>query len=209
MQKEVYLSVQIPEAQSGKLSLNIEGKAEYEQNGEKQILSVEESRETEILPLKADFRVTKTADRTRAVPGDEIVFQICIQNTGERTLHSVVTTEKFRLKNVPVKFLEGEGLTLNKDRTKARIEKIDPGYSVGLLAIVTLPEDIDEQKLINEVTVTTAARREPEITRSHNTGFMGSPVFGCVEAAFPFVSVCCVFSFSSGTSVGASASLNT
>lgn len=160
MQKEVYLSVQIPEAQSGKLSLNIEGKAEYEQNGEKQILSVEESRETEILPLKADFRVTKTADRTRAVPGDEIVFQICIQNTGERTLHSVVTTEKFRLKNVPVKFLEGEGLTLNKDRTKARIEKIDPGYSVGLLAIVTLPEDIDDQKLINEVTVTTAETGE-------------------------------------------------
>lgn len=160
MQKEVYLSVQIPEAQSGKLSLNIEGKAEYEQNGEKQILSVEESRETEILPLKTDFRVTKTADRTRAVPGDEIVFQICIQNTGERTLHSVVTTEKFRLKNVPVKFLEGEGLTLNKDRTKARIEKIDPGYSVGLLAIVTLPEDIDDQKLINEVTVTTAETGE-------------------------------------------------
>lgn len=160
MQKEVYLSVQIPEAQSGKLSLNIEGKAEYEQNGEKQILSVEESRETEILPLKADFRVTKTADRTRAVPGDEIVFQICIQNTGERTLHSVVTTEKFRLKNVPVKFLEGEGLTLNKDRTKARIEKIDPGYFVGLLAIVTLPEDIDDQKLINEVTVTTAETGE-------------------------------------------------
>ena len=131
MQKEVYLSVQIPEAQSGKLSLNIEGKAEYEQNGEKQILSVEESRETEILPLKADFRVTKTADKTRAVPGDEIVFQICIQNTGERTLHSVVTTEKFRLKNVPVKFLEGEGLTLNKDRTKARIEKITPGIFRG------------------------------------------------------------------------------
>lgn len=160
MQKELYLSVQLPEAQSGKLRLNIEGKAEFEQNGKIQILSAEESRETEILPLKADFQVTKTADRTRAVPGDEIVFQICIQNTGERTLHSVVTTEKFRLKNVPVKFLEAEGLTLNKDRTKARIEKIDPGHSVGLLAIVTLPEDMDDQKLINEVTVTTAETGE-------------------------------------------------
>ena len=49
---------------------------------------------------------------------------------------------------------------MNKDRTKARIEKIDPGYSVGLLAIVTLPEDIDDQKLINEVTVTTAETGE-------------------------------------------------
>ena len=170
MQKELYLSVRIPEAQSGKLSLNIEGKAEYEPNGEKQILSVEESREAEILPLKADFRVTKTADRTRAVPGDEIVFQICIQNTGERTLHSVVTTEKFRLKNVPVKFLEAEGLTLNKDRTKARIEKIEPGYSVGLLAIVTLPEDMNDQNLINEVTVTTAETGERTETSKAEMG---------------------------------------
>ena len=124
----------------------------------------EESSVTEVLPLKADFQVTKTADRTTAVPGDKVIFQICIRNTGERTLHSVVTTEKFQLENVPVRFLEAEGVILNKDRTKARIEKIEQGSSAGLLAEVTLPEKLDNQKLINEVIVTTAETGERKVT---------------------------------------------
>ena len=99
-----------------------------------------------------------------AVPGDKVTFQICIRNTGERTLHSVVTTEKFQLQNVPVRFLEAEGIVLNKARTKARIEKIEPGCSVGLLAEVTLPEKLKDQKLVNEVSVTTAETGERKVT---------------------------------------------
>ena len=125
---------------------------------------MEQSSETEILPLKADFQVTKTADRTMAVPGDKVTFQICIRNTGERTLHSVVTTEKFQLQNVSVRFLEAEGIVLNKARTKARIEKIEPGCSVGLLAEVTLPEKLKDQKLVNEVSVTTTETGERKVT---------------------------------------------
>lgn len=164
--REFYLCVQIPEEQSGKFQMHLSGSAEYRQEeaGEKQIFTVEESRETEILPLKADFQVTKTADRTMAVPGDAVVFQICIRNTGERTLHSVITTEKFQLENIPVRFLEAEGISLNKNRTKARIEKIEPGNSVGLLAEVVLPEKLDNQKLVNEVIVTTAETGERKVT---------------------------------------------
>ena len=128
IKKEFYFSVQLPETQSGKICLYLNGTAEYEEEetGElRSLVSVEQSSETEILPLKADFQVTKTADRTMAVPGDKVTFQICIRNTGERTLHSVVTTEKFQLQNVPVRFLEAEGIVLNKARTKARIEKIE------------------------------------------------------------------------------------
>ena len=33
---------------------------------------------TEIQALKADFQVTKTADRTAAVPGDRVLFQRCV-----------------------------------------------------------------------------------------------------------------------------------
>lgn len=166
IKREFYLSVQIPEEQFDKIELHLKGSAEYEEKetGERRTVVSEEKRETEILPLKADFEVTKTADRTMAVPGDKIIFQICIRNTGERTLHSVITTERFQLENVPVKFLEAEGITLNKERTKARIEKIDPESSVGLLAEVTLPEKMKEQKLINEVVVTTLETGEKKVT---------------------------------------------
>ena len=168
IKKEFYLSVQIPEEIEGKISLHLLGNLEYEntETGEKQILTAEEIRETEVLPLTAEFQVTKTADRTMAVPGDKIIFQICIRNTGERTLHSVVTTERFQLENVPVRFMEAEGIILNKDRTKARIEKIEPGSSVGLLAEVTLPDKMENQKLINEVTVTTAETGEKKVISS-------------------------------------------
>ena len=44
---------------------------------------------------------------------------------------------------------------LNKSKTKARIEKIEPGKAAGLQAMVTLPENLKEQELLNEVTVTT------------------------------------------------------
>lgn len=167
IKKEFYFSVQLPETQSGKISLYLNGSAEYEEKetgGLRSLVSAEESSETEIIPLKADFQVTKTADRTTAVPGDKVTFQICIRNTGERTLHSVVTTEKFQLQNVPVRFLEAEGIILNKDRTKARIEKIEPGCSVGLLAEVILPEKLEDQKLVNEVVVTTAETGEKKVT---------------------------------------------
>ena len=167
IKKEFYFSAQLPETQSGKLCLYLNGNAEYEveKTGEiRSLVSTEQSSETEVLPLKVDFQVTKTADRTMAVPGDKVTFQICIRNTGERTLHSVVTTEKFQLQNVPVKFLEAEGVILNKDRTKAKIEKIEPGCSVGLLAEVILPEKLKDEKLVNEVTVTTAETGERKVT---------------------------------------------
>lgn len=167
IKKEFYFSVQLPETQSGKICLYLNGTAEYEEEetGElRSLVSAEQSSETEILPLKVDFQVTKTADRTMAVPGDKVTFQICIRNTGERTLHSVVTTEKFQLQNVPVRFLEAEGIVLNKARTKARIEKIEPGCSVGLLAEVTLPEKLKDQKLVNEVSVTTTETGERKVT---------------------------------------------
>lgn len=164
--KEFYFSVQIPEDQSDKIELHLKGNAEYEEKetGELRSLASEEKAETEILPLKADFQVTKTADRTMAVPGDKVVFQICIRNTGERTLHSVITTEKFQMENIPVRFLEAEGIVLNKSRTKAKIEKIEPGNSVGLLAEVTLPEKIKDQKLVNEVIVTSLETGERKVT---------------------------------------------
>ena len=47
---------------------------------------------------------------------------------------------------------------------KARIEKIEPGCSVGLLAEVTLPEKLKDQKLVNEVSVTTAETGERKVT---------------------------------------------
>lgn len=121
---------------------------------------------TEIEALKADFQVTKTADRTAAVPGDRVLFQICIRNTGERTLHSVLTTEKFQTENIPVQFLEKEGVILDSTRTKALVSQILPGQAVGLQAEIMIPEDIKATELINEVEVVTKETGEKIMTSS-------------------------------------------
>ncbi len=111
IKKELYLTVRLPENQESAVSVKIMASAEVEMteaDTEVAVVNREASLDTEIIPLKASFEVTKTADRSVAVPGDKILFQICIRNTGERTLHSVVTTERFQLGNVPVQFLEKE-----------------------------------------------------------------------------------------------------
>ena len=167
IRKELYLTVRLPEDQESAVSVRIMASAEVEMtevDTEDAAVNREASLDTEIIPLKASFEVTKTADCSVAVPGDKILFQICIRNTGERTLHSVVTTERFQLGNVPVQFLEKEGVVLNKSKTKARIEKIEPGKAAGLQAMVTLPENLKEQELLNEVTVTTLETGEQVMT---------------------------------------------
>jgi len=157
--KTLYLTVHLPEERTTAVSLKLTataGKisAENETEETEEIVKNTEL-VTQIQALQAAFEVTKTADRSMAVPGDEIRFLICIRNTGERTLHSIVTTERFQLGNVPVKFLEKDGVRLNKSKTKAKIEQIAPGEAFGLEAVVTLPEGLEDQNLVNEVSVTT------------------------------------------------------
>ena len=157
--KIVYLTVHLPEERTTAVSLALTaaaGKVSGDNDtGEAEEIVKNAELVTQIQALQAAFEVTKTADRSMAVPGDEIRFLICIRNTGERTLHSIVTTERFQLGNVPVKFLEKEGVRLNKSKTKAKIEQIAPGEAFGLEAVVTLPEGLEDQNLVNEVSVTT------------------------------------------------------
>ena len=157
--KILYLTVHLPEDRANAVSLKLTataGKVLGEnETGEAEEIVKNAELVTQIQALQAAFEVTKTADRSMAVPGDEIRFLICIRNTGERTLHSVVTTERFQLGNVPVRFLEKEGVKLNKAKTKAKIEQIAPGEAFGLEAVVTLPESLKDQNLVNEVSVTT------------------------------------------------------
>ena len=104
--------------------------------------------------LKADLSVKKTADKETAAPGETVTYQICIVNTGEKTLHSVVGTERFQAAGIHAQFLEQEGVTLNSNRTKAMIQQIPPGEAVSLQAVVKIPEKTADQKLFNQVTVT-------------------------------------------------------
>lgn len=157
--KIVYLTVHLPEERTTAVSLALTaaaGKVSGDNDtGEAEEIVKNAELVTQIQALQAAFEVTKTADRSMAVPGDEIRFLICIRNTGERTLHSIVTTERFQLGNVPVRFLEKDGVRLNKSKTKAKIEQIAPGEAFGLEAAVTLPEGLEDQNLVNEVSVTT------------------------------------------------------
>ena len=157
--KTLYLTVHLPEDRITAVSLKLTATADKisAENGTEETEEIVKNAElvTQIQALQAAFEVTKTADRSMAVPGDAIRFLICIRNTGERTLHSIVTTERFQLGNVPVRFLEKDGVRLNKSKTKAKIEQIAPGEAFGLEAVVTLPEGLEDQNLVNEVSVTT------------------------------------------------------
>lgn len=104
--------------------------------------------------LKADLSVKKIADKETAAPGETVTYQICIVNTGEKTLHSVVGTERFQAAGIHAQFLEQEGVTLNSSRTKAMIQQIPPGEAVSLQAVVKIPERTADQRLFNQVTVT-------------------------------------------------------
>lgn len=146
-----YLKIPLTEDRTAPVRMNICASARY--SGGEIIRRLTDT--VDIIALKAEFQVTKTADRTMAVPGDRIFFQICIRNTGERTLHSILTTEKLQTEGIPVQFEEKEGVTLNRSRTRALIGRIRPGHSFSLRAVVTVPEKAVPGELINQVTVMT------------------------------------------------------
>lgn len=127
---------------------------------------------TEVTPLKVDFTVHKTADRTSAAPGDTITYQICIRNTGERTLHSVLSTERFQTENIRAYFLEQEGVLLSSDKTQALISQIPPGEVFSLEAEVILPETLTDSELINQVLVRTRETGDTVVEASSGVQIM-------------------------------------
>ena len=176
--KNFYLKIPLPEERTEKVNTSLRVRAEYsdtETELKKEIYRTA-ALETDVIPLKADFQVTKTADRSMAAPGEKIMYQICIRNTGERTLHSIVTTENFQMENISAEFLEKEGVQFNQSRTQAMIPKIAPGEAVRLQAAVKLPETLVSQELINEVTVITAETGEKEaVSQARVQVFGNSP----------------------------------
>ena len=151
-------------AQKGNLRLKVLAKTEnpvsLEQTGEALVL---------IQPQKASFTVKKIADCDTARPGDTVTYQISIHNTGQQTLHSVITTERFQMAGVSAAFLEQEGVTLNKTKTQAKIPEIVPGGCVNLKARVVLPDQLEDQNLVNQVIVVTDETGEDEAVRDQTS----------------------------------------
>ena len=116
--------------------------------------------------LKADLSVKKIADKETAAPGETVTYQICIVNKNEKTLHSVVGTERFQAAGIHAQFLEQEGVTLNSSRTKAMIQQIPPGEAVSLQAVVKIPERTADQRLFNQLTVTSQETGERSMEAS-------------------------------------------
>lgn len=138
--------------------------------GREELIGCQAACQIKVEGLKASFEVEKTADRTEAFPGDTITYQICIRNTGEKTLHSVLSTERFLNANIQAQFMPKEEVTLNSTRTQALIPSIAPGEALGLYAVVTIPQYFESQELVNEVTVisdetgTTNMKSRSEVT---------------------------------------------
>ena len=160
------------EEQTGEIINTVTVKAKHP--GKEENIECQKSVKTEITALKAAFEVEKTADRTQAYPGDTITYQICIRNTGERTLHSVLSTERFRNAGIQAKFVQKEGVTLNSSGTQALIPQIAPGEAFVLYATVTVPQYQASQELVNEVTVTSNETGSQAITSQANVKLTGN-----------------------------------
>lgn len=152
--KKLTLSAEVPESQTENISYMLLAACQNPFKPKEEIYTQIEM-VTPVTPLRVEFTVEKTADRKIAMPGDTIVYQICIRNTGERTLHSILSTERFQAADIPAVFVEKEGVRLNSYKNQALIPQIVPGEAFALEAKVTLPWDIKEQELLNEVSVVT------------------------------------------------------
>ena len=170
--RQVRMTVELTEEQMGEIIHTVTVKAKHP--GKEENIECQKSVKTEITALKAAFEVEKTADRTQAYPGDTITYQICIRNTGERTLHSVLSTERFRNAGIQAKFVQKEGVTLNSSGTQALIPQIAQGEAFVLYATVTVPQYQASQELINEVTVTSNETGSQTITSQANVKLTGN-----------------------------------
>ena len=170
--RQVRMTVELTEEQTGEIIHTVTVKVKHP--GKEENIECQKSVKTEITALKAAFEVEKTADRTQAYPGDTITYQICIRNTGERTLHSVLSTERFRNAGIQAKFVQKEGVTLNSSGTQALIPQIAQGEAFVLYATVTVPQYQASQELINEVTVTSNETGSQTITSQANVKLTGN-----------------------------------
>ena len=143
--RTVRLTLQLTEEQSGDILHTVTVKAKHP--GKEENIGCQTSAKITAAALKAAFEVEKTADRKETYPGEPITYQICIRNTGERTLHSVLSTERFLNANIQAQFVQKEGVTLNSTRTQALIPQIAPGEAFALYATVTLPQYFANQEL--------------------------------------------------------------
>ncbi len=120
--------------------------------------------ENYVTPGAASFTVHKASETKTAAPGDTVYYTITIRNTGAVILHSVVSTEKFRLTGINARFLPQEGIRLSPDQTQALIGQIRPQESVTLRASVVIPENLTDQSLINQVVVTSTETGTTPVT---------------------------------------------
>lgn len=164
-QRSFYILAPLLNEQEKDLEHKVEAGAKVKDRPEETIFRKAEA-VSPLQPLKADFSVKKTADRESAAPGETVMYQICIINTGEKTLHSVVGTERFQAEGIEAQFVEQEGITLNSTRTKALIPQIAPGEAVSLQAKVKIPEKTVNQKLFNQISVTSKETGEKQVTAS-------------------------------------------
>lgn len=164
-QRSFYILAPLLNEQEKDLEHKVEAGAKVKGRPEETIFRKAEA-VSPLQPLKADFSVKKTADRESAAPGETVMYQICIINTGEKTLHSVVGTERFQAEGIEAQFVEQEGITLNSTRTKALIPQIAPGEAVSLQAKVKIPEKTVNQKLFNQISVTSKETGEKKVTAS-------------------------------------------
>ena len=149
--RSFYMNFVVPEEETEPMELSASITAE----SETYLIRREADACVTIHPLKLDFEVVKTADTTVATPGNSVGYQIRIFNTGERALHSILSTERFQAEDIRATFLPQEGVQLSKDGTHAYIAMLEPGAEVTLHARVELPEQMSHQELVNQVLVVT------------------------------------------------------
>lgn len=141
-------TAKIPEDFQGELENIVTATAKNPQNPEEEIRREAKARIT-VLPLKLDFQIKKTADREKASPGETLIYQIRVSNTGERRLDAVTVTDKFEKADIQAVFQKQEGVAIEEDGAQAVIESILPGKEVVLTALAKIPANAAAGELLN------------------------------------------------------------
>ena len=129
--REAYREVQEPTLyetnQDDPFAKDVEGTGAFvtyeDENGSEQKVDVP-SPELTVYPNFADYELEKEALQKQAKAGEPAMYELTLVNTGGRDLQNIALTDEFREAEVPVTFLEQEGLEVSEDGSQAVLSEL-------------------------------------------------------------------------------------
>lgn len=137
---------------------------------------VEDEDKEVIVVQKPEIQITKMADKEIYAPGETVIYDIVVKNTGNCALTNIEVTEQMLKDGAFVTVKPQAEDESNKDESRVIIDSLAVGETVHLTYQYTIPEDAKAGEAIyNRVTVT--GESVPVIDPMESENPDGSPNF--------------------------------